>query len=245
MTCGLENRTKGPAGTKPPRISPPKRAALLLAQKNRHSKEDGRPPWFRVSRPGRVLFRLGKIIMPLPVADVKWISAAGKRPLRRPSVPPPRRPGDHPAAAVPRSGGRAPGRRGSPGRCGCPGRSLLCPWPCALARFAARSLALLPAGVGVVLVLVAVQVVPVGFALPPPLPPCGRFPFGASKEINRTGFRRGPGAPPGAGPAAGRVIRRQRCRGSARWPWSWWSWLAVAVPAAGVGRVKSLWPMAG
>ena len=138
MTCGLENRTKGPAGTRPPRISPPQRAALLLAQKNRHSKEDGRPPWFRVSRPGRVLFRLGKIIMPLPVADVKWISAAGKRPLRRPSIPPPRRPGDHPAAAGPRSGGRAPGRRGSPGRCGCPGRSLLCPvpvpWPCSLRR---------------------------------------------------------------------------------------------------------------
>ena len=44
-------------------------------------------------------------------------------------------PGDPPAAAGPRSGGRAAGGRG---RCACPGRSLLCPgplpWPCSLRR---------------------------------------------------------------------------------------------------------------
>ena len=57
--------------------------------------------------------------------------------------------GDPPAAAGPRSGGRAPGGRGRPGR------SSLCPWPCALARFAALFLALLPVVVGVVLLLVA------------------------------------------------------------------------------------------
>ena len=62
-------------------------------------------------------------------------------------------PGDPPAGAGPRSGGRAPG---CPGRRGCrgrPGCSLLCPWPCALVWFAALFLALLPAVVGVLLPL--------------------------------------------------------------------------------------------
>ena len=54
-------------------------------------------------------------------------------------------PGDPPAGAGPRSGGRAAGRRGRPG---C---SLLCSWFCGLARLAALLLALLPAVGGVLL----------------------------------------------------------------------------------------------
>ena len=66
-------------------------------------------------------------------------------------------PGDPPAGAGPRSGGRASGRRGRCGRCARPGGSLLCPWPCALVRFAAPFLALVPVVVGVLLLLVAVR----------------------------------------------------------------------------------------
>ena len=136
------------------------------------------------------------------------------------------RPGDPPAAAGPRSGGLAAGGPGRRGRCACLGGSLLCPWPCALARLAAWPLALLPAVGGVLL--------PAAARADRRRPPGGRGRPGRAGRLQRAGraglLRPVPClllagvVPPGAGPAvrqvvpisarvaspgAGRVIRRQ------------------------------------
>ena len=99
------------------------------------------------------------------VRQVVPISARGASPGAGPGAGSPEglpvsgwcRPGDPPAGAGLRSGGRAPGGPGRRGRCARPGGSFLCRWPCSLVRLAALLLALLPAVVGVLLLLVAAR----------------------------------------------------------------------------------------
>ena len=126
-------------------------------------------------------------------------------------------PGDPPAGAGPRSVGRAPGGPGRRGRCRGPGGSSLCPWPCALVRFAALFLVLLLAVVGVLLLLV-------GAGADRRRAPGGRGRLGRAGRWQRAGraggprpgrFHLAPGllsarwCPAAAPPSAGRVILRQ------------------------------------